>query len=236
MIAAGLHGLVLDHALAYLLAVLYLLSFVPFWRFVNRTVPAAAPAAAGEREAARGWFDVPDGFGFHPGHSWARGIGNRTFKVGIDDFARSVVGPITGVTLPGIGARVRRGEVAWTLHGGAGSLPMVAPVDGEVVAVNRGASLASGRVETDPYGEGWLLEVRQPSGIRGAEGLLSGAKARAWMESVAERLHRAFAPELGPVAADGGTPVHGIGVGLAPADWDRLVEDFFLNPTGDGRA
>jgi glycine cleavage system H lipoate-binding protein len=236
MTAAGLHGLYLDHALAYLLAVLYMVSFVPFWHFVSRTAPAAERVPADQRETGRGWFRVPEGFGFHPGHAWARRVGGRNVKVGIDDFARAVVGPIAGVTLPGIGARLRRGQTAWTLHGAAGSLPILAPVDGEVVAVNRGASLASGRVETDPYGEGWLLEVRRPRAASSLDGLLSGAKARAWMESVAERLHGTFAPELGPVAADGGMPVHGIGAGLAPANWDRLVSDFFLNPPEEGRS
>lgn len=228
MTAAGLHELFTARAVEYLIAVAYLLAFIPFWRFVRSSAAAAEVAAA--EEPSTGWFRVPEGFGFHPGHAWVRADAGNVVTVGLDDFARSVVGPIAGVTLPGVGAKLREGHPAWTVHGLAGALPMIAPTDGEVVEVNRGASLAPGRIEKDPYGEGWLLRVRRTEPATSGASMFSGARARAWMEEVASKLQSSFAPELGPVAADGGTPVHGIGVGLSSEDWDRLVQDFFLSP------
>lgn len=228
MTAAGLHELFTARAVEYLIAVAYLLAFIPFWRFVRSTAPVREGVAA--EAPSTGWFRVPDGLAFHPGHAWVRAESGDLVTLGLDDFARSVMGPIAGVTLPGVGAKLREGQPAWTVHGLAGALPMIAPIDGEVMEVNRGASLAPGRIESDPYGEGWLLRVRKPEPASPSASLFSGARARAWMEEVASRLQSSFVPELGPVAADGGTPVHGIGVGLPSDDWERLVQDFFLIP------
>jgi len=96
--------------------------------------------------------------------------------VGADDFARAVIGRVYDVDLPAPGTVVRQGEPAFTLRGAAGPIPMVSPVDGLVVATNPKARVGS--VESDPYGEGWLLRVQAPQFKRNARQLLSGSAAR----------------------------------------------------------
>lgn len=222
-------------AIEYLLAVGFLVLFVPFWRFSARrqeaVVEAAerAPAPAVEPPPRRepvGWFHVPDGVGVHPGHAWAKATGGGEALVGVDDFARAAIGRLHDVDLPEPGAVVRQGEPAWTLRGAAGPLPMVSPVDGMVVAVNPKARV--GAVESDPYGEGWLLRVEAPRFKRNARQLLSGSAARAWMDDVAKRLRELIAPELGPTLADGGMPVDGIAGEIGPDAWRRMASEFFF--------
>ena len=57
-------------ALEYLLALLYLALFVPFWRYLE--TPIALPALARERVAqpVSSWFHLPEGLSYHPGHAW----------------------------------------------------------------------------------------------------------------------------------------------------------------------
>jgi len=220
-------------AIEYLLAVTFLALFVPFWRYtahlvtakVAATVKAALPAAVPRRESA-GWFHVPDGLGLHPGHAWAKATGDGEVLVGADDFARAVMGRLHEVELPAPGTVVRQGEPAWTLRGAAGPLPMLSPVDGMVVATNPAARI--GAVESDPYGEGWLLRVHAPQFKRNARQLLSGSAARAWMEDVSRRLRGLIAPELGPALADGGVPVDGIAGEVGPEAWPVLAKEFFF--------
>ncbi|HSB62582.1 MAG TPA: glycine cleavage system protein H, partial [Thermoanaerobaculia bacterium] len=69
-------------AMEYLLAVSYLLLFIPFWRFVQGE---AAPAHA----LGFGWFQVPNGVHLHAGHTWARPEGGDV-EVGLDDFAHKL--------------------------------------------------------------------------------------------------------------------------------------------------
>ena len=96
-------------AIEYLLAVSYLLLFIPFWRFVNGATVAAAPSRFG-------WFQVPDGVHLHRGHSWAKTLGGAV-AVGLDDFAHKLVGPLDSVELPrgrhARSARARRPSRSW---------------------------------------------------------------------------------------------------------------------------
>lgn len=223
----------------YLLAVGFLASFVPFWRYAapraaasdeatvpaeeSASVPAFAPVL---RPEPVGWFRVPDGLGIHPGHAWAKSVDGGEVLVGADDFARAVIGRVHDVDLPAPGTVVRQGEPAFTLRGAAGPLPMISPVDGMVVATNPAARV--GAVERDPYGDGWILRVQAPQFERNARQLLSGSTARAWMEDVAKRLRAAIAPDLGPALADGGVPVDGIAGEVGPEAWRRIAHEFFF--------
>jgi len=229
-------------AIEYLLALGFLGSFVPFWRYA--TPRAAVPAEAAEAVVAPepraalpvpspvlrpepvGWFHVPDGLSLHPGHAWAKAVDGGEVLVGADDFARAVIGRVHDVDLPQPGTVVRQGEPAFTLRGAAGPLPMISPVDGMVVAINPRARV--GAVESDPYGDGWLLRVAAPQFKRNARQLLSGSAARAWMEDVGKRLRATIAPDLGPVLADGGVPVEGIAGEVGPEAWRRIAKEFFF--------
>src|SRR5947207_1080475 len=82
-------------AIEYLVAVAYLVLFVPFWRYLDAgRSPDAAPLRARARDhSAGGWFAVPDGISFHPGHTWAHVNGAGLATVGADEFAYKLVGP-----------------------------------------------------------------------------------------------------------------------------------------------
>ena len=237
-------------AIEYLLAVGFLGSFVPFWRYAaprasvpseaaeasvasepRVEVPAVSPAL---RPEPVGWFRVPDGLSLHPGHAWAKAVDRGAGLVGADDFARAVIGRVHDVDLPQPGTVLRQGEPAFTLRGAAGPLPMISPVDGMVVATNPAARI--GALESDPYGDGWLLRVEAPQFKRNARQLLSGSAARAWMEDVGKRLRAAIAPDLGPALADGGVPVDGIAGEVGPEAWRRIAKEFFFVESDRGGA
>ena len=223
-------------AIEYLLAVGFLASFVPFWRYAAPRAAAQTTAAPVVAPAPRtepvGWFRVPDGLDLHPGHAWAKALGDGEAVLGADDFARAVMGPVHDVDLPQPGTVLRQGEPAWTLRGAVGPLPMISPVDGMVVAANPAARV--GALERDPYGDGWLVRVQAPQFERNARQLLSGSAARAWMEDTAKRLRAAIAPDLGPALADGGVPVAGIAGEVGPDVWRRIAKEFFFFESGKG--
>jgi glycine cleavage system H protein len=214
----------------YLIAVSFLVLFVPFWRFLN-----AAPAAEREAEApgwlgqVAEWFHVPEHVYFHPGHAWARVEGSGLVKVGMDDFARKLVGRSCALELPEVGARLRQGESGWRLASGSKAVDMLAPVEGTVVAVNERARSSPDLLDHDPYGEGWLLEVRAPKVAADVKQLLSGKLARQWMGDVSETLQSMMSPELGRLYQDGGLPIDGMARGLDEARWDEIARRFLMS-------
>lgn len=219
-------------ALEYLVAVSYLLLFVPFWRWIDRPVPKTAVARAPLplRLPARiaSWFQVPDGIHFHPGHAWAREEADGSVVVGLDDFAGRLVGPPEAIRLPGAGAGLSQGEKGWALAAAGRSVGMLSPVDGTVEAVNEEALRHPEVVARDPYGAGWLLRVRPTRLGANLKQLVSGEAARRWMDGAEAVLHASASAGLGPVAADGGVPVPGIAREIDPEAWDRIAGQFFL--------
>ena len=222
----------------YGLGIGYMLLFIPFWKYVQggkeapATVPAHAPALAREKRApvaaapAFGWFQIPAGVKLHPGHTWARVEADGVVTVGMDDFAQKLVGPAR-VALPAVGARVAQGEPAFEVAAGNGSVPMLSPIEGTVVAVNE-AARASSETLSEPYGKGWLFKVKAPRLAHDLRQLISDNAARRFLEDAAEALASRMSPELGRVLQDGGAPILGIGPEIEGEKWTELARKHFL--------
>jgi glycine cleavage system H lipoate-binding protein len=224
----GILTLYSTKALEYLVAVVYLLLFVPFWRFVNGG-PGAHEAAASPRPepAARGLFALPDALAFHPGHTWVR-MEDGQATVGLDDFAHKLVGPRARAELPAVGDRLVQGEPAWRLSMDGRSVDVLAPLSGEVVEVNRTRADAPNLAADDPYGAGWLLRLRPSRPVSDLKQLMAGDLARRWLEGVERALWR-IRPELGLLLQDGGQPVFGIARELDPEGWERVAGELLLS-------
>lgn len=202
-------------AIEYLIAVAYLLLFIPFWRFVNGTSVA---------HTFLGWFQVPDNVHLHHGHSWARTLGGAV-AVGLDDFAHKLIGPLEGVRLPAVGTSLRQGQKAFAIVADGKPFDVASPVDGNVVAVNEFARANPGDACRDPYGKGWLLKVEPRWLTANLKNLISEDSARRFLDAAAESLAARISPELGVVLQDGGAPVHGIAREIDPAHWEDFIRE-----------
>jgi len=221
----------------YLIAVSYLLLFIPFWRFVNaRSKPAAAFAVVARPAAAAEWFTVPDGLFYHPGHAWLRVEGPDTVAVGVDEFVGKLLGTPSAFRLPHVGATVVQGEPAWTLVVDGRPIDMLSPLEGTVVAVNDAIAASPSLAQQQPYADGWLLKVRSAKLASSLKQLLTGRLARRWIEDVAERLRGDLTPALGRVSEDGGVLVDGLARVLHPDTWDDVARRFLLTERAEGAA
>jgi glycine cleavage system H lipoate-binding protein len=221
-------------AAEYLIAIGYLLLFVPFWRFVQgravavAAVPATLPADLRRDDPLVEWFRMAPDVAYHPGHAWVRRGVDGTAQIGIDDFARKLVGPLDGIELPAPGTEVRQGEPAWRLRVDGHSFDVLSPVDGHVVRVNRDVLADPSVVGTDPFGDGWLLQVEASRFDANRRGLLTGTLARRWIEDATNGLRERLTPGLGLVLQDGGMPVDGLARAIDEDGWTALARECFL--------
>jgi glycine cleavage system H protein len=214
----------------YLLAIGYLALLVPFWFFVlrRRERPALTVARAREAGAGPGWFRVPAGFHFHRGHTWAQPEENGLLRVGMDDFARLLLGRPQAFALPGVGDRVAQGETGWSVTVDGREVSLLSPVEGEVAEVNPAALANPAIVQADPYGS-WLFKVRASKPGGGLKNLLPASIARSWMDDTSRRLSTMMAPELGTVLQDGGVIAPGLARELAGDEWHQLAAELLLS-------
>jgi glycine cleavage system H protein len=173
-------------------------------------------------------YELPDPLHYHRGHTWARVVDKDTVAVGIDDFSRRLVGKTTGIDMPEVGQYVRQGGKGATLETEGRSADLIAPVDGEVVEVNRAALAEPHLISDDPYGRGWLFKIRSTNLAASLRNLLNGTLARRWTEDAKEQLELRLMALSGSVLQDGGEPAPDFADHLDTADWKGLIEQFLL--------
>jgi len=222
----------------YLLILGFLALFTLFYLyFTSRRFERVTTVINQSVERIVDWFRVPDDVLFHQGHTWvSREADDPGFVlVGMDDFAQKMAGSLGLRNNPTVGSIIRQGDRAWSLQDGAKSVDMVAPISGEVMEVNiallaerEQADATADGMDTDPYGNGWILKVKPENFERERKALLSGPLARKWMEEVTSRLRLKMSPELGAVMQDGGVPIAGMAKNINAEEWDLLLKEFFL--------
>jgi glycine cleavage system H protein len=119
---------------------------------------------------------LPDNLYYWPEkHVWAKPLDDGTVLVGMTDVAQSLAGKIVAVSLRSLGRTLARGKSAGTLESGkwVGAIPT--PVAGDVVAVNPAVSARPTVINEDPYGDGWLIQVRPSDWDADAHQLVHGS-------------------------------------------------------------
>lgn len=105
----------------------------------------------------KGYY-MPDELFYSKDHSWARVEGNRV-TVGMTDFFQQEAGDIVFVDLPEEEDEVSQGEVCGKIQSRKWIGKLVAPVSGEIVEINEDLEDDTSLINTDPYGEGWIIII-----------------------------------------------------------------------------
>ncbi|MHC4960198.1 MAG: glycine cleavage system protein H [Planctomycetota bacterium] len=219
-----------------MLALLTILTFVVFialdyflYYRKSKVVKAAAPEpvtlapvlTAAEPVWVAG-YEMPQDLHYHPGHVWARALNSEVVEVGMDDFARRLVGGVDKVKLPHVGDWMTQGSPAFDVKVGDRTAHLVSPVSGEVVDVNDGVDA------DEPYRRGWFCRIRNAALADNLRNLLSGGLAARWMEDARKRLEVQLMALSGTVLQDGGEPAPDFARHLEKTEWRDLAEDFLL--------
>ena len=100
----------------------------------------------------------PEGLLYHPEHDWAR-IDGEQGTFGVTWFAQDALGEVVFFGPPEVGSHVRKDEPYAAVESVKAVSDVIAPLSGEIVAVNDALADEPGAVNQDPYGEGWMVRV-----------------------------------------------------------------------------
>jgi len=115
---------------------------------------------------------VPENLRYTKEHEWIDELSSTKFRIGITDYAQSALGDIVYIQLPKIGADVKANSVCGEVESTKSVSEIYAPISGKVVAVNNNLDSKPEIINSDPYGEGWIVEI-EISSIKLEETLLS---------------------------------------------------------------
>lgn len=171
-------------------------------------------------------YEVPEGLHYHKGHTWLHWVSPDEAYVGVDDFARRLLGKVSKIEPPPTGAYLRQGEAAVTVQRDGDEAELMSPVRGEVVGVNRLLKKEPSLLHEDSYGRGWLYKIKAPDLHKQLTNLLEGSLAARFVEDARDRLHLRLMLATGNVIQDGGSTVDDLAAHLDGEEWKQLVDEF----------
>ncbi len=103
--------------------------------------------------------DYPSDLKYHAEHDWAR-IDGETATLGITWYAQDALGEIVFVDPPKLGTTIAKDEPYAEVESVKAVSDVIAPLSGEIVAVNEQLATDPEKINDDPYGDGWLVEIK----------------------------------------------------------------------------
>lgn len=103
---------------------------------------------------------IPEDNRYAKTHEYAHPDASDVAVIGITDHAQKELGDVVAVELPLVGTAVEANEELGTIESVKAVSDLFAPVSGEVIEVNEALTDRPELVNTDPYGDGWLIKIR----------------------------------------------------------------------------
>lgn len=126
-------------------------------------------------------MNFPDDLRYSTDHEWVR-LEDGRVRVGITDYAQDALGDVVFVELPEVGTSADAGASIAEVESTKSVSDIYAPLAGTVVEVNTDLVEAPERINSDPYGEGWICII-EPSDPAAINGLMDAAAYQALVES-----------------------------------------------------
>ncbi|MDA2955426.1 MAG: glycine cleavage system protein GcvH [Actinomycetota bacterium] len=103
-------------------------------------------------------MNIPDIFKYSKDHEWVL-LKGSVARVGITDYAQDALGDVVYVQLPNVGNRVAAGSSCSEVESTKSVSDIYVPVSGIIVAVNEVLTSSPNLINSDPYGDGWIMEI-----------------------------------------------------------------------------
>lgn len=123
-------------------------------------------------------LEYPQDLSYTAEHEWVRLGSDGVARVGITAFAQNALGDVVYVSLPTVGDPVYAGDSCGEVESTKSVSDLFAPVAGEITAVNEALDTTPELVNNDPYGQGWMYDVKLADAVA-AESLLDVVAYRA---------------------------------------------------------
>ena len=104
--------------------------------------------------------NIPDDLRYTTDHEYVKGAGSGVVTIGITDFAQGELGDVVYVELPKVGASFKAHDVFGTIEAVKAVSELFSPLAGEIVEVNSRLDAEPNLVNSDPFGDGWMVRMR----------------------------------------------------------------------------
>ena len=174
-------------------------------------------------------FRIPQGYYLHRGHTWVKIEEGSTVRIGLDDFALRLLGPLDRIESPLVGKELEQNRGDTLLARGTNTARLQSPVGGVVTDINPALREKGNLANHDPYTKGWVMRLHANNLRRDLKNLMIGDQASMYLDAEINSLYQVIEEEAGLLAADGGYLGDDIYGNLPQSSWQKLTQ-MFLNP------
>jgi glycine cleavage system H lipoate-binding protein len=171
-------------------------------------------------------FKIPQGFYLHRGHAWIKVEEGSEVRMGVDDFALRLLGPLDQIEAPLVGKTLKQDRADIMMRRGRHKAKILSPISGVVTAINPKLRERGDLSNQDPYSDGWVLRAHSRNLRQDLKNLMIGRETEDFFAKEVDRLYSVIEEEAGPLAADGGQLGHDIYGSIPQVGWERLVNRF----------
>lgn len=104
--------------------------------------------------------NIPDDLKYTEEHEYVRKTSDGNVEVGITDYAQGELGDVVYIELPSVGTKLGKHDVFGTIEAVKAVSELFSPIAGEVVEINGRLDGEPALVNSDPYGQGWMIRIK----------------------------------------------------------------------------
>jgi CheY-like chemotaxis protein/glycine cleavage system H lipoate-binding protein len=177
-------------------------------------------------------FLIPGGVFISDGHCWTSLDPDGKAYVGIDDFAKKIIGTIDFVELPNLGMEINKGKNLFSIKQGTQSIPFNSPISGKVEKINKALLNDLERLESTPYYKNWFCRIDASHLDEELKDLKIGQNAVDFYNKDIERLQNYIIQFVKSTKDEKEVPANGkLYLGelthLKTKDLDVIIDEFF---------
>ena len=177
-------------------------------------------------------FSIPGGVFISEGHCWLSLNEDGTAKIGVDDFAKKMIGRIDDIDKPNLGRKITRGEALFSLKQGNRTVPFFAPVSGKILKINSHLLDNLDLLEISCYDKSWICIIDTDDIDAEVKDLKIGKSAVSFFQDEIKGCKSHFKSLREAKSRDKDLAEHnGYCLGkiekLSDREWDKTIQKFF---------
>jgi len=222
----------------YLVIITFLVLLIPFWVLLNKKVKIIKSMHKALGVLSANVLKIPQGIFYCKNHTWTHLETTGAAKVGLDDLLLHITGEVIFKNLKNQGDIIRKGDLLTEIYQNGKGLNIYSPISGKILNTNSTLNEKPGMLVTDPFGIGWIYEIKPTNWKSETNSYFLAEDATNWSNKELKRFKDFLASSVkkySPVPSmlvlqDGGELRDNLLSEMPIEIWQDFQKSFLMNP------